>query len=214
MERQATRALGATFIALLVAGCSGAGSGGSARIVHSTAVHESAPCTTRQLALSYLGGQPATGNDFGTLLVRDRSRRACALPGPLRVTGLDAAGLPVTDTVRFPLDGNTVLSADAGPITRRPGSGRLDGISREELVGMVGLQAEYRDGPATVGNGLCMPLWVIPAIWRVMLPDGHAITTPNADPANSFKLAPSGGLVTCRGKLGASASATVGSPAG
>jgi hypothetical protein len=81
-------------------------------------------------------------------------------------------------------------------------------------VGVIGLQAQYRDGPATVDNGLCVPLWVIPAIWRVTPPDGHSIRTPNADPSNSFKLAPSGGLVTCRGRLGGGVPATVGSPAG
>jgi hypothetical protein len=80
-----------------------------------------------------------------------------------------------------------------------------------ELLGVIGLQAEYRDGPATVDNGLCTPLWVTPAIWRVALPDGQAMRTANADPSNSFKLVPSGGLVTCRGRLGGNVPATVGS---
>lgn len=179
MERQVAGTLVATVITLLVAGCAGAGTRGSERIAHAPVARTSAPCKAGQLALSYRGGEPATGNDFGTLLVRDRSGRACTLPGQLRVTGLNAAGRPVTNTVRF----------------------RLDRVHSGELVGELGLQAEYRDGPATVDNGFCMPLWVIPAIWRVRLPDGHAITVPNADPSNSFKLAPSGGLVTCRGKL-------------
>jgi hypothetical protein len=57
-------------------------------------------------------------------------------------------------------------------------------------------------------------MWVIPATWRVTLPDGQTIATPNADPSNSPKLAPSGGLVTCRGKLGGNVPATVASPPG
>jgi hypothetical protein len=176
-----------------------------------TAVRQSPPCTAGQLALSYLGGEPATGNDFGTLLVRDRSGHSCALPGPLRVTGLNAAGFPVTTSATFPLDGTTVLSPGARPVARQSGNGKLSGMVPGELLGVIGLQAEYRDGPATVDNGLCTPLWVTPAIWRVALPDGQAMRTANADPSNSFKLVPSGGLVTCRGRLGGNVPATVGS---
>ncbi|HEX2323234.1 MAG TPA: hypothetical protein VHJ18_30025 [Streptosporangiaceae bacterium] len=175
-----------------------------------TAVRQSPPCIAGQLALTYLGGEPATGNDFGTLLVTDRSRHACALPGPLRVTGLDTRGVPVTSTVSFPLVGTNVLSPGAGPITRTR-SGRLSGIASGELIGVLHLQAEYRDGPANVDNGLCTPLWVTPATWRVRLPGGQAITTVNSDLTNSFKLAPSGGLVTCRGQLGGDVPETVGS---
>jgi hypothetical protein len=178
-----------------------------------TAVRQSPQCTASQLALTYLGGEPATGNDFGTLLVRDRSRHACALPAQLRVVGLDAAGARVTNTVRFPFEGNTILSPGAGPITRST-DGRLRGTAFGELLGSIGLQAEYRDGPSNVDNGLCTPLWVSPATWRVNLPDGQAITASNSDPTNSFKLASSGGLVTCRGKLGGNVPATVGSPPG
>jgi hypothetical protein len=175
-----------------------------------TAVRQSPPCMAGQLALTYLGGEPATGNDFGTLLIRDRSTHACALPGPLRVTGLDAHGVAVTSTVRFPLVGTNVLSPGAGAITRATG-GRLSGIASGELIGVLGLQAEYRDGPANVDDGLCTPLWVTPATWRVSLPDGQTIMTVNSDLTNSFKLAPSGGLVTCRGQLGGNVPGTVGS---
>jgi hypothetical protein len=59
-----------------------------------TAVRRAPPCAAGQLALTYVGGEPATGNDFGTLLVTDRSTLACALRGPLRVTGVNRAGRP------------------------------------------------------------------------------------------------------------------------
>jgi hypothetical protein len=113
-----------------------------------TAVRRSPPCAAGQLALTYIGGEPAT--DFGTLLVRDRSRHACALGGPVRVTGLNPAGRRVTSTVRFPFEGAAVLSPSAGPITRPPGGGKPGGFAPGELVGVIGLQAEYRDGPANV----------------------------------------------------------------
>jgi len=200
--------VGTVIFQSLPAGLPGSGPGRQVDVI--TAVRQSPPCVAGQLALTFLGGEPATGNDFGTLLVRDRSRLACTLPAPLRVTGLDARGAPVTTTVRFPLVGTSVLSPSAGPITRTTGA-RLKGIASGEQIGVLGLQAEYRDGPANVDNGLCTPLWVTPATWRVRLPDGQAIRTANEDPGNSFKLAPSGGLVTCRGKLGGDVPAAVGS---
>ncbi|HUZ51628.1 MAG TPA: hypothetical protein VMU94_03770 [Streptosporangiaceae bacterium] len=67
---------------------------------------------------------------------------------------------------------------------------------------MLGLSAEYRDGPANVDRGLCAPLWVVPATWRVAFPGGGALTAANADPADPAKLVPSGGFVTCHGELG------------
>ena len=72
--------------------------------------------------------------------------------------------------------------------------------------------SEYRDGPASVDSGLCEPLWVVPATWRVVLPGGSALTVPNADPANRARLVSSGGFVTCRGRLGVVPPASVTSP--
>ena len=65
------------------------------------------------------------------------------------------------------------------------------------------LAAEYRDGPASVDHGYCQPLWVILAAWRVGLADGTLSTVANADPPYASPLSPSGGLITCRGRLGA-----------
>jgi hypothetical protein len=160
--------------------------------------------------VTYLGGQPATGNDFGSLLIMDRSGRSCSLPGSLRVAGLNRAGRRVTTVVRVRFAGSTVLSPRAWPVTA-PAEGWTG--KPGELVGIVGLQAEYRDGPAGIGNGLCTPLWVTPATWQIRLRAGQAIAARNADLASQFKLVPSGGLVTCRGKLGDAGQAAVGSPA-
>ena len=121
------------------------------------AVQKSPPCQARQLALSYLGGQPGAGNDFGTLLISDHAQRACALHGPLRVAGLDRAGRRVTSAVGFPLTGVTVLSPGVGAISHAGPEGALTGLAPGDLAGMIVLQAEYRDGPANVDSGLCMP---------------------------------------------------------
>ncbi len=176
------------------------------------AVRPSPACAAGQLALSYLGGEPGTGYDFGTVLVRDTSSRACTLAGPVRLTGLDAAGHPVTRTVSFPLAGVAVLSAGAGPVTRAGRSGAPGGVTPGELTGALRLEAEYRDGPAHADRGLCTPLWVVPATWRVAFPGGRTLTLPDADPGDSAKLVSSGGFVTCRGRLGRVGPATVSWP--
>ena len=59
----------------------------------------------------------------------------------------------------------------------------------------------YRDGPASIDRGYCQPLWVTPAAWRIVLPGGTTVVIGNADPRNPG-LAPSGGLITCQGRLG------------
>jgi hypothetical protein len=45
-------------------------------------------------------------------------------------------------------------------------------------------------------------LWVIPAAWRIVLAGGTTIVIRNADPGNRG-LPPTGGLITCQGRLGA-----------
>jgi hypothetical protein len=71
------------------------------------------------------------------------------------------------------------------------------------------LTAPYRDGP-TSPNGLCIANYVIPARWRVRLPDGSVLMVPNADREGFARLSSSGGLVTCRGSLGAISQVTLG----
>lgn len=168
-------------------------------------------CTASQLALSYLNGGAGAGSDFGTLLVRDSSARPCTLTGPLTVTGLGTDGRPDTTTRGMEVTGPAVLTQNAGPVRWRP-PGELAGTRPGELTGVLRLISEYRDGPASVDGGLCQPLWVVPATWRVGLPDGRHLLVRNADPANPAGLVRSGGFVTCRGQLGVIQPASVTSP--
>jgi hypothetical protein len=69
------------------------------------------------------------------------------------------------------------------------------------MVYLWSLTAGYRDDPASP-NGLCTHR-VIPAAWRVRLPGGSVVTVPNADSGSALRLDSPGGLVTCRGRLGA-----------
>jgi hypothetical protein len=54
---------------------------------------------TPQLTLSYRGGEPGAGNDFGSIIFRDTGTAPCFLAGTVTATGLSAAGGPVTTTV-------------------------------------------------------------------------------------------------------------------
>jgi hypothetical protein len=171
------------------------------------AVRTSPPCAAGQLALSYAGGGAGAGNDFGTLLIGDRSSRPCTLSGPLHVSGLDLAGRKVTATVGLRVTGVAVLSPGVGT-TRTSQGGTVTGLRPGDLTGVITLRAEYRDGPARVDHGLCVPLWVVPASWRVTLADGTSLVVANVD-RHDRGLVPSGGFVTCRGRLEGAGSVTV-----
>jgi hypothetical protein len=173
------------------------------------AVRSVRACTAAQLALTYFGGEPSAGNDFGLIGVRDISGQPCTLTGPLAVTGLNARGRAVTGTIRPEVAGTAVLSPRESQLTRGRG-GRLAGERPGEFLGEVPLYAEYRDGPSSVDNGYCEPLWVVPATWRVVLADGKGLTVANADLSNPSKLVRSGGFVTCRGRMGVVQPASVG----
>jgi len=155
----------------------------------------SAPnCRASQLRLSYRGGGTGAGSDFGVILFRDVAAGPCRLTGRLQVTGVSAASRPSTNsataTIAAPgvLTPNVQLVRDLAPVP--PG------------VLAWTLQAEYRDDP-TSPNALCAANYVIPVRWRVRLPDGSVVLVPNADAGNPLRLSSSGGLVTCRGRLGA-----------
>jgi hypothetical protein len=170
------------------------------------AVRPGPVCTAGQLAAGFGGAQPGAGNDLASIVIRDTSAAACTLAGPLRLTGLGAAGQPDTTTVSYPVSGPAILSPGAAPASRQ---GRL---APGELAGTMLLAAPYRDDPASP-NGLCTAHQVAPAGWRITLPAGPAITVPNAVPHwAGGGLTPDGGLTTCRGRLSATGPVTVGQP--
>jgi hypothetical protein len=199
---------GTVIFQTLPAGIPNAGPGKDISLV--LAVRPAPACTARQLAASYLSGGAGAGNDFGSVEVRDDSPRPCTLTGPLRLVGIDKAGRPVTQAVTFPVAGVAVLSPAAGPVSQRIiVAGSPQSAAHGALVAHMAVVAEYRDGPARVDHGYCEPLWIIPAAWHVTLPDGRALTVANADRRNPAGFGGTGGLVTCRGELGAIQPATV-----
>jgi hypothetical protein len=160
------------------------------------AVPHAPACPASQLALGCRGGGPGAGTDFGLIIFRDTGAAPCRLAGLVRVTGLNAAGRPVTSTATSAFADPGVLSPHAPPPRA------LAAPAPGELAYGWTLAAGYRDGPAGIGRGYRQPPWVTPAAWRIVLPGGTTFVIRNADPRHQG-LAPAGGLITCQGRLGA-----------
>ncbi len=159
------------------------------------AVRRAPACQPGQLRLDYRGGGAGAGNDFGGIVFRDEDPAPCQLAGTLTITGVSMAGRPVTSTLTAQAAPPEVLSPDTARL--RDGAG----APADSMVYYWALVAEYRDDAASP-NGLCTTHQVIPAAWRVRLPGGFLVTVPNADIRSPSRLDSSGGLVTCRGRLG------------
>lgn len=159
-----------------------------------TVVHASPACRLSDLAMNYYGGGAATGNDFGSIRVRDVSAHACQLTGSVRLAGVDQNDLTVTQSVTFQVVPDLVLTPRAAlvPPGQRPGPG--------EVTALISLVAGYRDDPTgTSPDGLCGAAQVIPAAWHLTFSDGTRDVANNSVdtgyPAFSR-------LITCRGRLG------------
>lgn len=190
-------------IALLTVACSDSRTAGS---VSNTTPHSAratstsaAPvpvvnaCVFDDLALDYYGGGGATGNDFGTIRVRDIAASPCLLRGPVVVTGVDAAGHAVTHAVSYPVVPGLVLSAHARrvPVEKVAPPG--------EAVANISMDAHYRDDPASP-DGLCSAHRVVPSVWELAM-GGETKRVQNAsydprNPTNEFA-----SLVTCYGEI-------------
>jgi len=186
--------------ALLSAGCANAGAT-LAAAGHGTASGAGGePCRTRQLGFAYTGSAAGACNDFGSIVVWDKSGTACALPGPVRVTGLNRAGHRVTERQKLGVSGTDVLAAHgSGPLwSARRGTY----YRRDDTVAVVVLAAEYRDDPAGP-DGLCTGHQIEAATWRVTLASAAVgLVTNSYQHGPSVRTLPANhGLLTCRGEL-------------
>jgi hypothetical protein len=157
------------------------------------AVHRSPRCRADQLDVQYLPGSAGAGNDFGTVLLRNVSGSWCELSGPATITGL-TSGRPLTRTVRLTVVRDLELSpAAAGAVPGRA-------LPADQLAASISLIAEYRDDQ---DGSSCTPMWVVPKTWRVAL-DSQALTVANGRATADATPPGTGGLITCRGRFGAS----------
>jgi len=153
--------------------------------------HVAPACSSGELTLNYYGGGLGMGNDFGTIFIRDVGPKPCLLQGPIGIVGTDAGGKDVTHHLSYPVAPGLVLSSRAQrvPVGEEPPVG--------EVVGELGLSADYRDGPYPPSY-LCGDHEVIPRFWRLSFPSG-TVTLRNASTGNGYPLVPS--LITCNGDL-------------
>ncbi len=126
---------------------------------------------------------------FGGFVVRNVGPTECQLSAPISLVGLDAAGRVVTNTLRYTVAPDTLLTPRAPPVL--PGANPPTGV----FLGTVPVVSDPRDD--NTPDGLCHTL-VTPATWHLTI-DGAARNVPNRVPPNpSFKTA---GLPTCRGRI-------------
>ena len=99
------------------------------------------------------GRRAGTGNNFGTILLRNDSGSWCELDGEVSITGLSASGRPVTRTINEPVSRNLELSPHAAPAVPH------QQLPVDQLAASVPLMAEYRDDH---DGSNCAPHWVVP----------------------------------------------------
>jgi hypothetical protein len=168
-------------------------------------------CAASQLGLAYVGGLASAGNDFGTIVVWDKSAIACSLTSPIKIAGLNLHGHRVTPTESFRVSGADVLT----PRGRKPV--RLLRLRPGEKAAFITLSAEYRD--VSSGNGgLCSARHQIePATWRGTLATGGVRRVANRDRHEDIPrvrtLPRDHGMLTCRGELNTPIPVTVGAHA-
>jgi hypothetical protein len=150
-------------------------------------------CAVDDVALDFYGGGGATGNDFGTIRIRDIASSPCTLRGPIVVTGLDQRGRAVTHALSYPVARSLVLSRRARPVP-------VEGVAPPwERVADLMMDASYRDDPASP-DGLCRAHRVVPDSWKLSFGGGtkrarNASYDPR-NPTNEFA-----SLVTCYGEI-------------
>ena len=157
------------------------------------AVHPSPACRLDQIAIQYRAGGAGTGNNFGTILLRNDSGSWCELDGEVSITGLSASGRPVTRTINEPVSRNLELSPHAAPAVPH------QQLPEDQLAASVPLMAEYRDDH---DGSYCAPHWVVPKTWRLVL-QSATLTVPNGRATANARPPGVGGLITCRGEFGA-----------
>ena len=135
----------------------------------------SSPCVPNQLALVFRGGGLSTGNDFGSIIVRNVGGSACSLSGAVTVNALDAEKVPIvgaTGMGSFTLNTGINMTPDTA---LWPKGQPLPSGAFEITVG-----GDERDNPTT---GLsCTPgQEVYPTYWQVQIAES-TLDVVNNDP--------------------------------
>ena len=151
-----------------------------------------AACLAANLSAYYDGSEGGGGMQFGGLAIRNIGPAECQLRPPITLVGLDAAGHIDTNTLRYKVAPDTILTPRAPPVP--PGANPPAGV----FLGRVPVISDPRDD--NTPDGLCHTI-ITPAAWRLTI--GAATRNiPNRVPSNpSIDTA---GLPTCKGRISAS----------
>jgi hypothetical protein len=158
-------------------------------------------CTAAKLRLTYRSAAAIRGSDYGSVVIRDTGPAPCTLTGLIRIRGITGTGRAVTNAFSSRIPATVILGPNAAPVPDNPPSPNVIPPPSADLAGAIWLYAEYRITPDSPAGTLCRPHWITPAAWRVTLPGNLSFTVPNADPGGPSPVVPSGGLVTCGGRL-------------
>jgi len=138
----------------------------------------SPPCTPADLDLSYEGYQGAAGSYAASFLVRNVSASSCRLAGPMKLTGTEKSGHPVTGTAELTAPVGSVLSAGATPW----------------LAGSSPPVGDVFGTLAVSSPDYCPGHTVVPALWRFSV-GGGTLNVANSLLGKAFP--------TCGGALSA-----------
>lgn len=134
-------------------------------------------CRPTDLALNYRSGGVGTGNDFGSIIVRNTGSTPCLLNGTATIVALDDQ----QRSIRLPraLGPTAVPPALYLSAKTPPWTGHANLPSGEE-VALVGLLAAERDNPRT-GAPCAAADETVPGYWRVQIDDANVVVA-NYDP--------------------------------
>jgi len=155
-----------------------------------------APCTPRDLRLSYRGGGLGTGNDFGEIVVRDVGVTPCALSGSVSVQALRTPNGPLITiygggtNLRGPstFPAGLILTPNAPPdVGTTP-------LPTNVTEAAISLQGGERDDPKT--GAMCATSdEVTPGDWKVEMAGSTFVVANRQEPPGPDGPA---GLFACR----------------
>jgi hypothetical protein len=198
MKNHVSALVAVVAVAISAVSCSVAASKPRRPTVHgitSSAAVTNVVCTASHLRAAMEGSsEPGTGGmALAIVYVWNKSPTACALTGPVTITGLNKDGQQVTNSVRFTMPPRPAKLSPGGT---RPGKhGQMP--DHEVAATMLLIAA----GTQPTAGIPCPGRLVDPAIWRITIASSGSITAPNASEVSGPALNSDGGLTTCRSKL-------------
>jgi hypothetical protein len=149
-------------------------------------VPPASPCSSTQLAATYLFGQPGVGNVFASIVVRNTSASWCTVGAPIQLAGLGADGRGVSGPAAVgSLEQTTMDALSPGtppvPATTPTVLGTGIGYPLGTFFAWVGFYGPFNTcTPEIPGSSV---KHVAASVWRVTLGSGVAVDARNGTPS-------------------------------